>query len=247
VLRIDSPGGSIMASEVIRREVDALKAAGKPVVASMSTVAASGGYYIAMDADRIYAAPTTITGSIGVFAVIPTFQDTLGKIGVTNDGFGTTRLSGQLDLERAMGPEAREILQASVEHHYRYFVGRVAEARKRRAEEIASIAEGRVWTGADAKAAGLVDELGGIDEAIAKAAELAGLEEGYDVRWMEQEMSWRDSLLMRLRGGIAWLVDALAPRRGSLPQLGFALERAKALLALAAAGRPVYLCSCRVE
>jgi protease IV len=247
VLRIDSPGGSIMASEVIRREVDALKAAGKPVVASMSTVAASGGYYIAMDADRIYAAPTTVTGSIGVFAVIPTFQDTLGKFGVTNDGFGTTRLSGQLDLAREMGPEAREILQASVEHHYRYFVGRVAEARKRRPEEIAGIAEGRVWTGADAKAAGLVDELGGIDEAIAKAAELAGLEEGYDVRWMEQEMSWRDSLLMRLRGGIAWLVDALAPRGGSLPQLGFALERAKALLALAAAGRPVYLCSCRVE
>jgi len=182
-----------------------------------------------------------------VFAVIPTFQDTLGKIGVTNDGFGTTRLSGQLDLAREMGPEAREILQASVEHHYRYFVGRVAEARKRRPEEIAGIAEGRVWTGADAKAAGLVDELGGIDEAIAKAAELAGLEEGYDVRWMEQEMSWRDSLLMRLRGGIAWLVDALAPRGGSLPQLGSALERAKALLALAAAGRPVYLCSCRVE
>ncbi len=119
VLRIDSPGGSIMASEVIRREVEALKSAGKPVVASMSTVAASGGYYIAMDADRIYAAPTTITGSIGVFAVIPTIQDTLDKIGVTSDGFGTTRLSGQLKLTRVMGPEAREILQASVEHHYR--------------------------------------------------------------------------------------------------------------------------------
>ena len=194
VLRIDSPGGSIMASEVIRREVDALKAAGKPVVASMSTVAASGGYYIAMDADRIYAAPTTITGSIGVFAVIPTFQDTLGKVGVTSDGFGTTRLAGQLDLSREMGPEAREILQASVEHHYRFFIERVAAARKRRTEEIDSIAQGRVWTGADAQAAGIVDELGGIDDAIAKAAELAGLDEDYDVRWMEQELSWRDAL-----------------------------------------------------
>jgi protease-4 len=247
VLRIDSPGGSIMASEVIRREVDALKAAGKPVIASMSTVAASGGYYIAMDADRIYAAPTTITGSIGVFAVIPTFQDTLDKVGITSDGFGTTRLSGQLKLTREMGPEAREILQASVEHHYRWFIERVAEARKRRVEEIAGIAEGRVWTGADAKAAGIVDELGGVDDAIAKAAELAGLEDGYDVRWMQQELSWRDSLVMRLRRGVAWVVDALAPRGGPASQFGSALERAKALLALAAAGQPVSLCSCRVE
>jgi protease-4 len=247
VLRVDSPGGSIMASEVIRREIVELKAAGKPVVASMSTVAASGGYYIAMDADRIYAAPTTITGSIGVFAVIPTFQGTLGKVGITNDGFGTTRLSGQMDLERGLGPDAKQILQASVERHYSQFVERVATARKRRPEEIDSLAQGRVWTGADAKAAGIVDELGGIDDAIAKAAELAGLDEDYEVRWMEQEMSWRDSLVLRLRGGLAWLVDAVAPRGHSLPRLGFALERARALLALAAQGRPVYLCSCQVE
>jgi len=247
VLRVDSPGGSIMASEVIRREIAELKAAGKPVVASMSTVAASGGYYIAMDADRIFAAPTTITGSIGVFAVIPTFQGTLGKVGITNDGFGTTRLAGQMDLERGLGPDAEEILQASVERHYRLFVERVAAARKRRPEEIDSLAQGRVWTGADAKAAGIVDELGGIDDAIASAAELAGLEEGYDVRWMEQDMSWRDALILRLRGGAAWLIDAVAPRRAPLPQLGYALERARALMDLAAAGRPVYLCSCRVE
>jgi protease-4 len=247
VLRIDSPGGSMMASEVIRREVAALKAAGKPVVATMSTVAASGGYYIAMDADRIYAAPTTVTGSIGVFAVIPTFQDTLGKVGVTSDGFGTTRLSGQLDLAREIGPDALEILQASVEHYYHYFVGRVAEARKRRPEEIEGIAEGRVWTGADAKAAGLVDELGGIDDAIAKAAELAGLEDGYDVRWMEQELSWEEALVRRLRSGAAWLIEAVAPRRLSLPWLGETLERARANLELAAAGWPVYLCLCRLE
>jgi protease-4 len=247
VLRVDSPGGSMMASEVIRREVAALKAAGKPVVASMSTVAASGGYYIAMDADRIFAAPTSITGSIGVFVVIPTFQRTLGKVGITSDGFGTTRLAGQMDLGRELGPEAREILQSSVEHHYRLFVERVATARKRRPEEIDSLAQGRVWTGADARAAGIVDELGGLDDAIAKAAELAGLEDGFGIRWMEQEFSWRDSLLLRLRGGAAWLVDAVAPRRAPVPQLGYALERARALLALAASGRPVYLCSCEVE
>ncbi len=247
VLRIDSPGGSIMASEVIRREVAALRASGKPVVASMGTVAASGGYYIAMDADRIVAAPATITGSIGVFAVIPTFQRTLDKIGITNDGFGTTRLSGQTNLDRDLGPDAKEILQASVEHAYRTFVEYVAHARKRRPEEIDSLAQGRVWTGADAKAAGIVDELGGIDDAIAEAAKLAGLEEGYDVRWMEQELSWRDALILHLRGAAAGVIDAVAPRHATLPQLGFALDRARALLALAAKGRPVYLCACRIE
>jgi protease IV len=247
VLRIDSPGGSIMASEVIRREVAELRKSGKPVVASMSTVAASGGYYIAMDADKIVAAPTTITGSIGVFAVIPTFQRTLDKIGVTNDGFGTTKLAGQTDLDRGLGPEAKAILQASVEHAYRTFVENVADARKRRPEEIDSLAQGRVWTGADAKAAGIVDSLGNIDEAISDAAKLAKLEDGYDVRWMEQELSWRDELVLSLRRTAAIAVDAVAPRQSPLPGIGQALERARALLALAAEGRPVYLCACRVE
>ncbi len=248
VLRIDSPGGSIMASEVIRREVAALRASGKPVVASMGTVAASGGYYIAMDADRIIAAPATITGSIGVFAVVPTFQRTLDKVGVTNDGFGTTRLSGQTDLDRALGSESKQILQASVEHAYRTFVENVARSRNRRPEEIDSLAQGRVWTGADARAAGIVDELGGVDDAIAEAAKLAGLEDDeYDVEWIEQDLSWRDALVLQFRRAAAWIVDAVAPRRTQLPQFGAALERARALLALAAEGRPVYLCSCRVE
>ncbi|HEY7754208.1 MAG TPA: signal peptide peptidase SppA [Steroidobacteraceae bacterium] len=247
VLRIDSPGGSMMASEVIRREVAALSGAGKPVVASMGTVAASGGYYIAMDADRIVAAPTTITGSIGVYAIVPTFQRTLGKIGVTSDGFGTTRLAGQAELDRELGPDARQILQSSVEFAYATFVGHVARARERRPEEIDSLAQGRVWTGADARAAGIVDDLGGLDEAIAEAARLAGLEEGYGVTWFEQEISWRDALALHLRSAAAWLVDAIAPRRAALPGFGTALARARALLALAAEGRPVYLCGCRVE
>jgi protease-4 len=247
VLRIDSPGGSMMASEVIRREVAALSDAGKPVVASMGTVAASGGYYIAMDADRIVAAPTTITGSIGVYAIVPTFQRTLGKIGVASDGFGTTRLAGQAELDRELGPDVRRILQSSVEFAYATFVGHVARARDRRPEEIESLAQGRVWTGADARAAGIVDDLGGLDEAIAEAARLAGLEEGYGVTWYEQEISWRDALALHLRGAAAWLVGAIAPRRPLLPGLGAALERARALLALADTGRPVYLCNCRVE
>jgi protease IV len=247
VLRIDSPGGSILASEVIRREVAALSDSGKPVVASMGTVAASGGYYIAMDADRIMAAPTTITGSIGVFAVIPTFQRTLGKIGVTSDGFGTTRIAGQSELDRELGPEARQILQASVEHSYRTFVEHVARARARRPEEIDSLAQGRVWTGADARAAGIVDEMGGVDEAIADAAKLAGLDDDYGVRWIEQEVTWRDAIELRFRRAAAWIVDAVAPSRPQLPPVGEALSRARAFMALAAEGRPLYFCSCRVE
>ncbi len=247
VLRIDSPGGSIMASEVIRREVEALSAAGKPVVASMGTVAASGGYYIAMNADHIIAAPTTITGSIGVFAIIPTFQRTLAKIGITNDGFGTTDLAGATDLDRELGDEARQILQASVEHSYRTFVDGIARARGRRPEEIESLAQGRVWTGADAKAAGIVDELGGVDEAIAEAAKLVGLKEGYGVVWIERDMSWRDVIAMRLRAAAAWLVKAITPRRAQLPGLGSAMAEIHSLLELAAQGRPVYLCRCRVD
>jgi protease-4 len=247
VLRIDSPGGSMLASEVIRREVAALSAAGKPVVASMGTVAASGGYYIAMDADRILAAPTTVTGSIGVFAVIPTFQRTLEKIGVTNDGFGTTSLAGAAEFDRALGPEARQILQASVEHAYRTFVESVARARERRPEEIESLAQGRVWIGADARAAGIVDELGGVDEAIAEAARLAGLEEDYGVEWIERGLSWRDVIAMRLQSAAAWLVQTTAPRHAPLPGLGAAMAELRALLALAGQGRPVYLCRCRVD
>ena len=247
VLRIDSPGGSIMASEVIRREVAALSAAGKPVVASMGTVAASGGYYIAMDADRIIASPTTITGSIGVFAVIPTFQRTLAKIGVTNDGFGTTDLAGAGDFDRELGGEAKQILQASVEHAYRAFVDGVAKGRERRPEEIESLAQGRVWTGADALAAGIVDELGDVDEAIAEAAKLAHLEEGYGVVWVERSLSWRDVIGMRLREATAWLVRAISPRRTQLPGFAAAISQARGLLELAAQGQPVYLCNCRVD
>ena len=247
VLRIDSPGGSIMASEVIRREVEALRASGKPVVVSMSTVAASGGYYIAMNADRIFAAPTTITGSIGVFAVIPTFQRTLAKLGVTNDGFGTTDLAGSSDLDRALGGEARQILQASVEHSYRTFVEGIARARGRKPEEIESLAQGRVWTGADAHTAGIVDELGGVDDAIAEAAKLAKLDEGYGVVWVERSLSWRELIALRLRAAAAWMVKAIAPRRAALPGFGSAMAEVRGLLELAAKGRPVYLCNCRVD
>ena len=170
------------------------------------------------------------------------------KLGISNDGFGTTRLAGAADLDRPLAPEARQILQASVEHSYRVFIEHVARARGRKTEEIEAIAQGRVWTGEDAREAGIVDDFGGVDEAVAAAADLAGLDEGeYGVDWIEREVSWRDAIALRLRAGLAAIVTALAPDRPTLPGLGAALAEARALIALAAEGRPLYLCRCRVD
>ena len=211
VLQIDSPGGSMFASEVIFDELEALKADGKPLVASMSSVAASGGYYIAMLADEIWARNTTITGSIGVGALVPTVPRTLDKLGVHVDGFGTTRLAGQLRLDRPLGDDARRILKSSVEDAYRIFVSKVGAARGMSYEQADSIARGRVWTGADAKERGLVDSIGGLDEAIVAAAALAGLEEGsYGRRNLEPEQS----LLQRLAGEMGAQGVRIADRMG---------------------------------
>jgi protease-4 len=249
VLRIDSPGGSMFASEQIRREVDALKQAGKPVVASMSSVAASGGYYIAASADRIFAAPTTITGSIGVYAMFPTFEHTLGKLGITSDGFGTTALAGAGRLDRDLNPQLGEVLQASVEHAYRKFVGMVAQARGRAFEEVDGIAQGRVWSGADAKTAGLVDEFGNLDDAIKAAAELGKLPSGYGVRWLEPKLNWREMLALKLRAGLAqalgWTGISIGVPRLPLPDS--VVTEVRNLLVLGARGRPLYWCACRVD
>ena len=223
VLRIDSPGGSVFASEVIRREVAALREAGKPVVASMSSLAASGGYYIAMDCDRIVASPATITGSIGVIAMFPTFQRTLEKLGVHSDGVGTTALSGELRGDRALGAAMREILQQSIEYEYRQFIGRVAESRKKTVEQVDAVAQGRVWAGADAHELGLVDKLGGYQDAIDLAAELAGLGEDFSVDYPEAQGGLGEVLGLRIRVRIASLVAPLLPQ-GVLPTLPAALS-----------------------
>jgi protease-4 len=191
VLRIDSPGGSMFASQVINDELDALKATDKPLVASMSSVAASGGYYIAMPADEIWASSSTITGSIGVGALLPTVQRGLEQLGIHVDGFGTTKLAGQLRLDRPLGEDARRILTASVEDAYRIFVSQVAAARDMTTERADSIARGRVWIGADGKELGLVDSLGGLDDAVQAAASRAGLDEGsYGRSYIEPELSF---------------------------------------------------------
>ncbi|MGJ7904366.1 signal peptide peptidase SppA [Lysobacter sp. 1R34A] len=188
VLRVDSPGGEVFASEQIRREIVALKAAGKPVVVSMGDLAASGGYWISMNADKIYADPSTITGSIGIFGMIPTVPRALEKIGVRTDGVGTTRLAGAFDITRPLSPEVGAVIQNVIDKGYADFTGRVASARKRPVADIDAVARGRVWSGAQAKERGLVDALGGLPEAIADVAARAklGKAEDYRVRYVEK-------------------------------------------------------------
>ena len=205
VLRIDSPGGSVLASEEIYRELVALRAAGKPLVVSMGGYAASGGYYIAAPADEIWASPATITGSIGIFAIVPTFDKTLAKVGIANDGVGTTALSGQTRLDRPLGEGARTLLQALTSHGYDEFVQRVAAGRKRTPEQVDSIAQGRVWAGRDAKRVGLVDQLGSFNEAVQAAARRAKLTE-YTVKFIEPKLSWAEALALNLRGALAGMM-----------------------------------------
>jgi protease-4 len=221
VLRVDSPGGSEFASEKILREVQALRKAGKPVVVSMSTYAASGGYYIAAAANQIFASPTTITGSIGVFSYLPTFQRTLEKLGVKVDGLGTTPLAGDMRVDRALGPVTKQLLQASVDHAYQQFLRRVADGRKKSVEDIDKIAQGRVWAGADAQRIGLVDHLGGLKDATDAAAKLAQLGADYGVDYIETELSLREQLLMQIRSQAvrAAEVAGLMPQRSDFERM----------------------------
>ena len=213
VLRVDSPGGEVFASEQIRREVEALKQAGKPVVVSMGDLAASGGYWISMNADRIYADPSTITGSIGIFGLIPTFPRALDKIGVHTDGVGTTRLAGAFDVTRPLSPEVGQVVQAVIDKGYRDFTGRVAQARKRSVAQIDAVARGRVWSGAQARERGLVDEMGGLDTAIADAAKRAklGKPDDYRVRYVEKASTPFERFFGRFassRMGAHWLRES---------------------------------------
>jgi protease-4 len=219
VLRIDSGGGSVLASEVIRQQVAALRQSGKPVVASFSSVAASGGYYIATAASEIWAEPTTITGSIGVIAFVPTFEGLLGKVGVAFDGVGTSELASATRVDKPLSPQIKDVLQMGVDHQYRAFLQLVADARRKTPDQIDAIAQGRVWSGAKAKELGLVDQLGGLPPAIEAAARLAKLKAGeYGVDYRQQPMSWRQQLVRdlgaaSLQAGVRLgLVRTSAPR-----------------------------------
>ncbi len=198
VLRIDSGGGSMFASEVIRAEVLALKAAGKPVVASMSSVAASGGYWIASAANEIWAAPSTITGSIGVFGNFMTFENTMAKLGVYSDGVATTEMAG-LSIARPLNEKMAQVIQLSVEDAYQRFLEVVGEARNMTPEQVDSIAQGRVWIASQAQELGLVDKLGNKQDAIKAAAELAKLD-FYEVKTIKQSLSAEEKLMQDIFG-----------------------------------------------
>jgi protease-4 len=199
VLRVDSGGGSRFASEVIRRELELLRQSGKPVVVSMSSVAASGGYWIALAGDRIFANPTTLTGSIGIVAMIPSFDRSLERIGINVDGVGTTRLSGAFRPDRGLSEEALAIMRLSTEAGYADFVELVAASRELERAEVESLARGRVWTGQMALEMGLVDVLGDLDAAIEAAAELAGMSD-YGIEYLEPPVDPSELLLASLLG-----------------------------------------------
>ncbi|EJK0522184.1 signal peptide peptidase SppA [Salmonella enterica] len=208
VLRVNSPGGSVNASEVIRAELAAAKAAGKPVVVSMGGMAASGGYWISTPANYIVASPSTLTGSIGIFGVINTVENSLSSIGVHSDGVSTSPLA-DISMTKALSPEVQQMMQLSIEYGYKRFITLVADARKRTPEQIDKIAQGHVWTGEDAKANGLVDNLGDFDDAVAKAAELAKLKQ-WHLDYYQDEPTVLDMVMDSMTGSVrAMLPEAI--------------------------------------
>jgi protease-4 len=235
VVRVDSPGGSVLASERIRQAELAAKAKHIPVVVSMGSVAASGGYWVSTPADFIYAEPSTITGSIGVFGIIPSFQGTLKKLGVGADGVKTTPLSGEPDLFKGPSPEASQLIQTGVNSMYARFLNVVAEARHKTPQQVNEIAQGRVWDGGTAHQLGLVDGFGGIDDAVAKAAQLADLGNERHVRYLEPPVSFRQQLIDTLSSeqndNTAVPEDAFASlKRAPQEQLARALGEVRSVL-----------------
>ncbi|XCN73502.1 MAG: signal peptide peptidase SppA [Candidatus Electrothrix aestuarii] len=226
VLRIDSGGGSAFASELIRQEILQLKKAGKPIVVSMGSMAASGGYWIAADADKIYASPNTITGSIGIFGAFPTIEKSLAEIGVFNDGVGTTKMAGQRSMTRSLSESYSATIQMNVERGYRQFLQIVAQGRGMEISEVEKIAEGRVWDGTTALRLGLVDALGSLDDAVRGAAKMVGLPAN-KAYYLQGEKTPAELFLQRLEGAMVrpdilshfsqQLVRSLAGQHAFLP------------------------------
>ena len=225
VLRVDSPGGSVLASEAIRQALLRAKAKKLPIIVSMASVAASGGYWIATPADRIFAQPDTITGSIGVFGVLPSFEKALANIGVNADGIKTTALSGEPDLARGISPAFNQLAQASVENMYARFTGLVAKSRKLDIAKVNALAEGRVWAGGTARQLGLVDQFGGIDEAVAYAAKLAKVDGEFYPLYVETAPSAWAQLIAGLLQPDA---PAVAAPRGWFALASMAQQRTQA-------------------
>lgn len=234
VLRVDSPGGSSFASEQIRNEVQALRAAGKPVVASMSSLAASGGYWISMAADRIYARESTITGSIGIFGMFPTFQRSLDSLGISSDGVGTTRWAGQLRPDQAMSENTRSVFQSIVNNGYDDFISKVAMHRELDKSAVDGVAQGQVWTGSDALQFGLIDAIGDLEDALLAAAELAEADpEALGVKYIEETLAPSEQFVVDLLSKASRVgIDAsrLYKRQSHLERLSGMLDRSLAPL-----------------
>jgi len=214
VLRIDSPGGSAQASEFIRSEIVRLKKSGKPVVVSMGGMAASGGYWMATPADQIWALPTTITGSIGAFGVLPNVQHGLDQLGIHSDGLGTTAIASGIRVDRALPAELKQVMALSMQHIYRSFLQVVAKGRAMPLETVAGIAQGRVWSGLDAQHLGLVDALGDLDDAVESAARLAGIEQDYAPIRIRQPLSLQEKIMGMIFGGTEALGSQIAAALG---------------------------------
>lgn len=208
VLRIDSGGGSAFASDIIRDAISATQKKGIPVVVSMGSYAASGGYWIAADADRVLALSTTLTGSIGVFGVIPTVENSLAALGVYSDGVGTTDIAGMMQLDRPMTQQSKMIFQAGVDNVYTRFISLVADGRNSTPAAVHEIAQGRVWTGEKALELGLVDQLGDLNDAIVVAAELANLEE-YEVDYRRKPLTVYEQLMMEMNANVSASLSGL--------------------------------------
>jgi len=217
VLRINSPGGDAYASEALRLELQQVRDSGKTVVISMGNVAASGGYWMAMAADEVWASPATITGSIGVFGMLPTFGATLDKIGVHTDGFGTTEMAGKLRLDMPLDPGVSRVLQSSTERIYRQFINLVSKARGKPVEEIDEIAQGRVWSGQQAADRGLIDKTGTFQDAIKASARIAGLGDSYQIEWIEPEQSALDRFFTDFISGAVSKLNMSASKPVILP------------------------------
>lgn len=207
LFRVNSPGGSVSASELIRSELEAARTAGKPVVISMGGMAASGGYWISTPANYIIASPSTLTGSIGIFGIIGTFENTLDNIGVHTDGVATSPLA-DLAVTKGLPPEFSQMMQMNIESGYKNFIDLVAKSRNKTSQEIDQIAQGRVWTGNDAKDHGLVDQLGDFDDAVKKTAELAKLSE-WELDWYVSQPSFSDMLFSQMNVSIHALLPAV--------------------------------------
>jgi protease-4 len=210
VVRVDSGGGSATASEVISREIELTRRAGKPVFVSMGSIAASGGYWIAAPADQIWATPTTITGSIGIFGAFPTFERSLKSLGITSDGVGTTQLSDAFDPSRPLNDLVAQSMNQVIEQGYRRFVQRVAEGRNMQPEAVEKIAQGRVWAGITAKDLGLVDKIGSLQDAVDAIAETADLTD-YEITYITQPLTTRELLIKRINRLIVGIFTALSP------------------------------------